>query len=292
MRMARRIGSFLLTAGWVVTLAAACSPGFVAAQQPHSGSPEPWSDPLPLSASPTAPAADGEPSDLTPPPPVPRSANRPTSAPASSAPKTTLKEPAPWKPVSSQPLSTTPAPKSEAAKPEGTSSSYISSGMISFPPAPAPTPPAPAPRPMPAARTGSTANSPYSVVPASARTTAPSSIWGWYKQRQTTAAPAPAPVRRDQPVQIQGFKPGPAPAAVAPQAAPANLTPAQLQQRVMAESGIPAQKVNVTSQNDGTLLVEVRVRSNQEADDVSSRVLPLPEMLSSGARLKIVVDPK
>jgi hypothetical protein len=148
---------------------------------------------------------------------------------------------------------------------------------------------------------------PYATVPT--RPVVQTSMWGSYNKPASytnNSAPAPAPTtptRRFLPNLIQGFKPAqPAqpiqPVAVQPTgmpmpmpspSAPVNLSPTQLQQRVASACGGMAQSVVVSKQSNGTLLVEVKVRSPKEADDVSGKVLPLPEMLSSQAALKIVI---
>src|SRR5262249_41376693 len=130
------------------------------------------------------------------------------------------------------------------------------------------------------------------------------SVWGSYNRQapkpaavpppvpDPVAAPAPSSLRHDQPAVIQGFKPAQAGSSgnPVPVADKGNVTAAQLQQRVIVTCGPLAQRVNVVPQSDGNLAVEIVVRGTREADEVSSPVLALPDMVSAHAVLKVVVS--
>lgn len=306
MRKARWIG-WALAASWVVSpaLLAPWTPR-AAADELRPAAPPPLLEPVP---------ADNSGADLLPPPPMPKTPTplpRPATTPATPAAQPPASKPgakatpAVWSPAANgQPDQVKPASDETPEAPAGPAN--VSSGIITFAPtAPPPFPRRPStagapasdmsayvPAPVsPSADRGVAGGTSYPVIVTPPPKAQPNSVWGSYKPMPQPKTPAvvQTSARRDLPPAIQGFKPAqPNGADAGVPTPPVSVSPSQLQQRVLAACGPMAQKVIVTPQSDGSPLVEVHVKLPKDADDVSSRVLPMPEMLASHAALKIVV---
>src|SRR5262249_11787400 len=99
---------------------------------------------------------------------------------------------------------------------------------------------------------------------------APSSPYGTYS-RPPSSAPQPV------------WTPSPMPSA--------KLSAAQLKQRLESVCGPVAKGIEVKQQPDNSLAVRVKVRTAQESEAVAAKILAMPEMIASGATLKMQVEP-
>jgi osmotically-inducible protein OsmY len=82
--------------------------------------------------------------------------------------------------------------------------------------------------------------------------------------------------------------PNPAPAVIATSRA---LTPADLQRQIKSICGRQAREVTAITQKDGSILVRVKVADRSSEDQLSRRILALPEMSSQRVRLMMEIVP-
>lgn len=82
--------------------------------------------------------------------------------------------------------------------------------------------------------------------------------------------------------------PQPAPAVIATSRA---LAPADLQRQIKSICGRQAREVTAIAQKDGSVLVRVKVASRSIEEQLSRRILALPEMTSQKVRLMMEIGP-
>jgi osmotically-inducible protein OsmY len=145
----------------------------------------------------------------------------------------------------------------------------------------------------PRASVSSPENSPRSNAPSlrSPRRWPPAYVTGPSPGQGRSGVTGPSPGQGRPGVIVFEDDPPPSKPASAVIAATRPLVPAELQRQIQSLCGRQARDVVVAAQHDGSVLVRVKVANHAIEDQLSRKILALPEMQSWQVRLLIEIEP-